>query len=135
MLTPGTRIGEFEVLSPLGAGGMGEVYRARDPRLEREVALKVLPAEMLSDESARARLVREARMASKLNHPNVCTIYEVGETEDQTFIAMEMVSGETLSEKLSSRRMNVDEVLRLGRQSTSLRQWQSPAPREDLEES
>ena len=116
VLTPGTRLGEFEVLSPLGAGGMGEVYRARDPRLEREVALKVLPAATMADDTARARLLREARMASKLNHPNICTIYEVGETEDQTFIAMELVSGETLSEKLSSRRMNVDEVLRLGRQ-------------------
>ena len=89
MLTPGTRLGEFEVLSPLGAGGMGEVYRARDPRLEREVALKVLPAATMADDTARARLLREARMASKLNHPNICTIYEVGETEDQTFIAME----------------------------------------------
>jgi serine/threonine protein kinase len=97
VLTAGTRVGVFEVLSPLGAGGMGEVYRARDPRLEREVALKVLPAETLSDDTARARLLREARMASKLNHPNVCTIYEVGEAEGQAYIAMELVSGEALS--------------------------------------
>ncbi len=69
MLKPGTRVGEFEVLTPLGAGGMGEVYRARDARLEREVALKVLPAATLTDEKARARMLREARMAGKLNHP------------------------------------------------------------------
>ena len=91
MQSAGARIGSFEILSPLGAGGMGEVYRARDSRLEREVALKVLPAETLGDEKARARLLREARMASKLNHPNVCTIYEVGEDDGQAFIAMELV--------------------------------------------
>jgi len=95
---------------------MGEVYRAHDPRLEREVALKVLPAETLSDDRARARLLREARMASKLNHPNVCTIYEVGEAEGQAYIAMELVSGEALSERLSSERMGVEEALRLGHQ-------------------
>ena len=116
VLTPGTSIGEFEVLSPLGAGGMGEVYRARDPRLEREVALKVLPAETVADDTSRARLLREARMASKLNHPNICTIYEVGETEQQTFIAMELVSGEALSDRLSGGRMGVEDVLRLGHQ-------------------
>jgi serine/threonine protein kinase len=75
VLKPGTQVGAFEVLSSLGAGGMGEVYRARDPRLEREVALKVLPADTLTDETARARMVREARMAAKLNHPHVCTIH------------------------------------------------------------
>jgi TolB-like protein/Tfp pilus assembly protein PilF len=116
VLTPGARIGVFEILSPLGAGGMGEVYRARDPRLEREVALKVLPAETLGDDKARARLLREARMASKLNHPNICTIYEVGEADGQVYIAMELVSGEALSERLSSERMGTEEVLRLGRQ-------------------
>ena len=115
-MTAGTHVGEFEILSPLGAGGMGEVYRAHDPRLEREVALKVLPAETLTDERARARLLREARMASKLNHPNICTIYEVGEADGQAFIAMELVSGEALSERLSVERMVVDEVLRLGHQ-------------------
>ena len=88
MLTAGTRVGAFEVLSPLGAGGMGEVYRARDPRLEREVALKVLPAETLTDEKAKARMLREARMAARLNHPHVCAIHEVGETDGQVHIAM-----------------------------------------------
>ena len=116
MLKAGAWVGLFEILSPLGAGGMGEVYRARDPRLEREVALKVLPAATMTDDTARARLLREARMASKLNHPHVCTIYEVGEAEGQAFIAMELISGEALSERLSSGRMGVEEVLRLGHQ-------------------
>ena len=90
MLTSGARIGPFEVLSSLGAGGMGEVYRARDPRLEREIALKVLPAATLADETARARMLREARLAAQLNHPHVCTVHEVGEAEGQVYIAMDL---------------------------------------------
>ena len=95
---------------------MGEVYRARDPRLEREVALKVLPAATEVNTAARARLLREARLAARLNHPNICTIHEVGEAEGQVYVAMELVSGESLSERLSSARMGVDEVTRLGPQ-------------------
>jgi eukaryotic-like serine/threonine-protein kinase len=116
VLKPGTRVGPFEVLASLGAGGMGEVYRARDPRLEREVALKVLPARTLTDETARARLLREARMAARLSHPNVCTIHEVGEAEGQAYIAMELVAGEPLSERLAAGRMAMEEVVRLGHQ-------------------
>ena len=93
---------------------MGEVYRARDSRLEREVALKMLPAETLGDDKARSRLLREARLASKLNHPNICTIYEVGEADGQAYIAMELVSGEALSKRLSGGRIETEEVLRLG---------------------
>jgi len=115
-LAPGSRYGAYEVLSRIGAGGMGEVYRARDPRLDREVALKVLPAETLSDDRARARLLREARLASKLNHPNICTIYEVGEEAGQAYIAMELVSGETLSEHIARGRIGTVEVLRLAQQ-------------------
>ena len=114
VLKAGAHVGSFEILSPLGAGGMGEVYRAHDPRLEREVALKVLPAETLGDEKARSRLLREARMASKLNHPNICTIYEVGETEGQAYIAMELVAGLSLSEKLSGGALSPEQVLRYG---------------------
>src|SRR5262245_38575005 len=72
----GTRFGPYEVISPLGAGGMGEVYRARDPRLERVIALKLLPAHVFADEMARTRLIREARAAAALNHPNICTVHE-----------------------------------------------------------
>jgi serine/threonine protein kinase len=87
-LTPGTRLGPYEIVSALGAGGMGEVYRARDPQLERDVAIKILPATSVADPVARTRLLREARTASQLNHPNICTIYQVGEAEGHAFIAM-----------------------------------------------
>ncbi|HUL76833.1 MAG TPA: protein kinase, partial [Vicinamibacteria bacterium] len=76
-LANGARLGPYEVLAPLGAGGMGEVYRARDPRLGREVAIKVLPAERMADEHRRARFVQEARAASALNHPHIVTIHEI----------------------------------------------------------
>ena len=115
-LSPGTRLGPYEIVAPLGAGGMGEVWRARDTRLDREVALKVLPATALADPTARARLLREARLASKLNHPNICTIHEVGEADGQVYIAMELVEGETLSERLSRGAFSSDEVLRIGQQ-------------------
>ncbi len=115
-LAPGRRFGSYEVVARLGAGGMGEVWRAWDPTLEREVALKVLPAKTTADETARTRLLREARMASKLNHPNVCTIYEVGEADGQAYIAMELVAGEALSNRVSEGPMGFEEICRLGRQ-------------------
>jgi serine/threonine-protein kinase len=130
-LTAGSRIGPYSITSLVGAGGMGEVYRARDSRLERDVALKVLPAGALSDETARTRLVREARLASKLNHPNICTIYEVGEADPSTpsadsgqggpgqavaFIAMELVEGLSLSARLADGALPVEQVLKYGRQ-------------------
>src|SRR5512139_683577 len=115
-LSPGTRLGPYEIHTPIGAGGMGQVWRAHDTRLERDVALKVLPAEALADETARARLVREARLASKLNHPHICTIYDVGETDGQTFIAMELVEGQTLSARLADGPVPLEEVLRYGQQ-------------------
>ncbi len=90
------------------------MWRAWDPSLEREVALKVLPTETTADASARGRLFREARMASKLNHPNVCTVYEVGEAEGRAYIAMELVAGETLSARIAAGRLAENEVLRLG---------------------
>ena len=92
------------------------MYRARDTRLERDVALKVLPAAKLADDDARARLLREARMASRLNHPNVCTVHEVGEIEGEIYIAMELVEGEPLSARLSPGALPAGEVLRIGRQ-------------------
>ncbi len=115
-LAPGNRFGAYEIAARLGAGGMGEVYRARDTRLEREVALKVLPASTVSDDTARARLMREARLAAKLNHPNVCTIFEVGEAEGQIYIAMELVAGQALSDRLAAGRLTQEQVIRLGQQ-------------------
>jgi TolB-like protein/tetratricopeptide (TPR) repeat protein len=115
-LHAGTRLGPYEVLGQLGAGGMGEVWRARDPRLEREVALKVLPAAAVADETARARLLREARMAAKLNHPGICTIHEVGEAEGQAYIAMELVAGQSLADRLAAGRLTQEQAIRLGQQ-------------------
>jgi len=97
-LSPGARLGAYEVLASLGAGGMGEVYRARDTRLPREVALKVLPEALATDRDRLARFEQEARAASSLNHPHIVTIYEVGRDGDVAFIAMELVEGKTLRE-------------------------------------
>ena len=99
-LAPGTRLGPYEILAPIGAGGMGEVYRARDPRLGREVALKVLPGDLADDRDRLARFEREARAASALNHPNIITIYEIGQEGGLAYIAMELVDGWTLREIL-----------------------------------
>jgi hypothetical protein len=99
-LAPGTRLGPYEILSPLGAGGMGEVYRARHEKLGREAAVKVLPADVASDPERRKRFEREARAASALNHPAIVTIYDIGDHDGTTYIAMELVEGETLRERL-----------------------------------
>src|SRR5690349_8357386 len=97
-LAAGTRLGPYEVLAPLGAGGMGEVYRARDPRLGREVALKVLPAAFAGDPDRLARLEREARVVAGLNHPNIVTLYSVEEADGARFLTMELVEGRSLAE-------------------------------------
>jgi Tol biopolymer transport system component/predicted Ser/Thr protein kinase len=100
-LAAGSKLGAYEILAPLGAGGMGEVYRARDARLSREVAIKVLPAAMASDPDRRARFEQEARSASGLNHPNILTIYDIGEADGTIYIAMELVEGRTLREMVA----------------------------------
>ena len=101
-LLPGTRFGSYEILERLGAGGMGEVYRARDTRLEREVALKTLSLELGSQPEALARFEQEARSACALNHPNIVTIYELGHVNGTRYISMELVTGETVRELLTS---------------------------------
>jgi TolB-like protein/Flp pilus assembly protein TadD len=112
----GDRLGPYEIVSRLGAGGMGEVWRARDTRLEREVALKVLPAETMADPTARARLLREARLASQLNHPNICTVHEVGETDGRAYIAMELVEGRPLAALIADGGLPSEQALRIGQQ-------------------
>src|SRR5687768_15151076 len=97
---PGTRLGSYEIIAPLGAGGMGEVYLAHDTRLERDVAIKILRADTAGDEQSRQRLIREARLASRLNHPSIVTIYDVGLDGNQCFIAMEYVRGRSLRDVL-----------------------------------
>src|SRR5215813_615406 len=99
-ISAGSRLGPYEILAALGAGGMGEVWRARDTRLAREVAVKVLPAEVAADASRLKRFEKEARAASALNHPNIVTIYDIGSENSVSFIAMEMVAGKTLRELL-----------------------------------
>ena len=94
-LPSGTRLGPYEIVSPLGAGGMGEVYRARDTRLRRDVAIKVLP-QAIGTGGAWERFEREARAASALNHPNICAVYDVGEAEGRPFLVMELLEGKTL---------------------------------------
>src|ERR1700716_3490104 len=100
-LSTGSRLGPYEIVGPLGAGGMGEVYRARDTRLGREVAIKVLPAALSSDPERLKRFEREARSASSLNHPNIVTIYDVGVADSVSYIAMELVAGESLRAELA----------------------------------
>ncbi|HLN57933.1 MAG TPA: protein kinase [Thermoanaerobaculia bacterium] len=100
-LSPGSRLGPYEILAPLGAGGMGEVYRARDPRLGREVAIKVLPAEVASDSERLHRFEKEARAASALNHPNIVTIHDIGREGSVSYIAMEFVEGSTVRDLLA----------------------------------
>ncbi len=97
----GQRLGSYEVVTLLGKGGMGEVYLARDPRMDRQVALKVLPVEVTEDPERLKRFVREAKAASALNHPNIATIHELGESEGIHYIVMEYVKGETLSERIA----------------------------------
>jgi len=94
----------YRLDAELGQGGMGVVYRAHDEQLDRDVAIKVLPAASFSDPAARARLLREARSAAALNHPYICTIHEVGEAEGQAYIVMELVEGQALSARLAARR-------------------------------
>jgi serine/threonine-protein kinase len=110
------RLAHYRIISRLGAGGMGEVYRARDAQLDRDVAVKVLPASSFDDPTARARLVREARAAAALNHPNICTVYEVGEANGRAYIAMELVEGRTLSALLHSGPLATEHVVHYGRQ-------------------
>jgi eukaryotic-like serine/threonine-protein kinase len=99
-LTPGTKLGPYEIQSALGAGGMGEVYRARDTRLGRTVAVKILPTHLADDPEARQRFDREARAISSLNHPNICTLYDVGHQDGSDFLVMEYLEGETLADRL-----------------------------------
>jgi serine/threonine protein kinase len=101
-LTPGTKLGPYEVQSPLGAGGMGEVYRAHDSRLDRPVAIKVLPSSIACDPVAKQRLEREARAISKISHPHICTLHDIGHQDGVDFLVMELVEGETLEQRTTA---------------------------------
>ena len=112
-LTSGTKLGPYEIKSPLGAGGMGEVYRALDTRLDRTVAVKILP-EHLSNPEARQRFDREARAISSLSHPNVCHLYDVGQQDGTHYLVMEYLEGETLADRLRKGPLPLDQVLKVG---------------------
>ncbi len=116
-LAAGSRLGPYEILSPLGAGGMGEVYRARDTRLSREVAVKVLPAGVSADPDRLKRFEKEARAASSLNHPNIVTVYDIGETGGTSWIAMELVEGRTLRELLGDGPIPIKRLLTVAAQA------------------
>ena len=115
-LSAGTRLGPYEILVPLGAGGMGEVYRARDERLKRDVAIKVLPAELAADPERRGRFEREARSASALSHPNILTVYDIGSVDSIVYIAMELVDGGTLKDLVASGPVPVRKLLEISTQ-------------------
>ena len=118
MLSSGSRFGSYEVLSPLGAGGMGEVYRARDLKLGRLVAIKVLPESVVTDADRLARFEREAQVLASLNHPNIAAIYGVEESGHGGALILELVEGPTLADRLARGPVPFEEALRIGRQIT-----------------
>ncbi len=113
-LASGSRLGPYEILSPIGAGGMGEVYKARDTRLERTVAVKVLPSDTASSPEARQRFEREAKTISQLSHPHICALYDVGREGETEYLVMELLEGETLADRLVRGPLPVDQTLRYG---------------------
>ncbi len=113
-LTPGSRLGPYEIIAPLGAGGMGEVYRARDTRLERTVAIKVLPQHLSSSPEVRQRFEREAKTISQLSHPHICALYDVGREGETEYLVMEYLEGGTLSDRLGKGALPLEQTLRYG---------------------
>ncbi len=113
-LTAGTKLGPYEILAPLGAGGMGEVYRAKDTRLDRTVAIKVLPAHLSSDPELKQRMEREAKAISALQHANICTLYDIGTQDGTNFLVMEYLEGQTLAERLAKGPLPIEQVLKIG---------------------
>jgi len=112
MLSPGTPLGPYEIASLVGAGGMGEVYKARDTRLDRVVAIKVLPAHLADNPRLRERFEREARTIAGLNHPHICTLHDVGHQDGIDFLVMEYVEGETLATRLLKGPLPIEQALR-----------------------
>ena len=113
-LAPGSRLGHYEIVAPLGAGGMGEVYKARDTRLDRTVAIKILPDGLVADQQARDRFEREARTLSRIDHPHICTLYDVGNHDGTAYLVMQYLEGETLAARLAQGPMPVDQALKVG---------------------
>jgi serine/threonine protein kinase len=112
-LDPGARLGPYEILGALGAGGMGEVYKARDPRLDRTVAIKVLPSDVAGDPDVRARFEREARAVAALDHPHICGVYDVGSVDGTHYLVMPHLEGQTLAARLEKRPFPLDQALKI----------------------
>ncbi len=115
-IAPGSRLGAYEVLTPLGAGGMGEVFRARDTKLRREVALKILPETFAADPDRRARFTREAHVLASLNHPNIAAIYGIEEADGLTALVLELVEGPTLADRIARGPVPIDEASKIAAQ-------------------
>src|SRR5574338_358898 len=109
-LNRGTKLGPYEILAPLGAGGMGEVYKARDTRLDRTVAVKILPPHLSADPLLKQRFEREARAVSSLNHPHICVLHDVGQQDGTDYLVMEYLEGETLAARLAKGRLPLDQA-------------------------
>ena len=114
VLVPGSRLGPYEILAAIGAGGIGEVYKARDTRLDRTVAIKILPETLAIDPQFRERFDREARTISKLDHPHICTLYDVGEERGASFLVMQFLEGDTLEARLQNAALPIDQALQIG---------------------
>jgi hypothetical protein len=112
-LGPGTRLGPYEIVAPLGAGGMGEVHKAKDTRLDRTVAIKVLPSQVSCDPALRERFEREARTIAALNHPHICTLHDVGRHDGTDFLVLEHLEGQTLADRLTKGALSVDQALQI----------------------
>jgi len=115
-IAPGSRLGPYEIVAKLGEGGMGEVYRAKDTRLDRDVAVKVLPRHLSSNPEIRARFTREAKTVSSLNHPHICTLHDVGREGDTDYLVMELIEGDTLAARLATGALPLPDVLKFGSQ-------------------
>src|ERR1700681_4911890 len=119
LIKEGIHLGPYQILSPLGAGGMGEVYRALDTRLDRTVAIKVLPEHLAADPQFRERFDREARAISQLTHPSICRLYDVGEHGGTAYLVMELLDGETLAARLEKGALPLDQALTIAIQIAS----------------
>jgi serine/threonine protein kinase len=128
-LTSGTKLGPYEILSPIGAGGMGEVYRAKDTRLDRTVAIKVLPSHLSSNPELKQRMEREAKAISALQHANICTLHDIGSQDGTDFLVMEYLEGQTLAERLGKGALPIDQVLKIG---TEIAQALEKAHQQDI---
>src|SRR5437773_510424 len=113
-LSTGTRLGPYEILGAIGAGGMGEVYRAKDTRLDRIVAIKILPSHLSGNEQFKQRFEREARAISSITHPNICALYDIGQQNGTTFLVMEFLEGESLAKRLDKGSLPTEQVLKYG---------------------